>query len=191
VNQPQSTPEDVRAAIAANPQSQSDRSYLIRTAVDLNMADEIPDDWTIEYYDPDVGADDDEDLIADTYRFSILEFANGAGIPVELSINAHESGNMSISMPPNQQPITVFDITSADRLIDMLTMLRDINSGAYRGEIPASTTEPDTGITVYYPVGSIVIEPYRFMAGNDVQSWTTGLTAMANAAETYGPERGD
>lgn len=41
------TPEELKAAIARNPPSSTERGELIQTAVNMGMADEIPADWGI------------------------------------------------------------------------------------------------------------------------------------------------
>lgn len=41
------TPDEIRSAIAANPQTPTERARIINEAIENNMADEIPDDWGI------------------------------------------------------------------------------------------------------------------------------------------------
>jgi hypothetical protein len=212
MTQPEPTPDDIRATIAANPQSQSDRSYLIGKAVEMNMADEIPDSWTVEMFDPDVDVVDDEDLIAENYTIYPLRSKRGGqrfpdDPPYLVSINAHESGLMSISFPPDP-PELKFDTNVADRLIGAVDVVR--NDMAYNQSSDGVTdhdlmlVEPTTGITVKavtpppssdptqtedntYAVIAIGELAYRLTI-ETINEWLTGLTAMANTAETYGTE---
>ena len=189
MTQPKPTPDDVRAAIAQNPQSQSDRSYLINQAVNMNMADEIPNDWTVEYFDPDVDGKDDIDLIADDYKVT-MSSADPNGNPIEVTqvaINAHESGQLSISVPPDYQTaLTKFDTAAADRLIEMMDVVTNITSGAHRGETPTVLREPSTGITIDFQIGTIAVANRLFVFDfKKAEHWHTGLSAMANAAEVY------
>lgn len=42
------TPEELKAAVAANPTSHEERAYLIKRAIELDCVDEIPESWGVD-----------------------------------------------------------------------------------------------------------------------------------------------
>jgi hypothetical protein len=192
------SPETVRSAIASNPQSQETRVYLIRQAVENDMAEEIPPEWTVSLYNPDDTYDDTEDLIADQTKF-IDDLGQK-----EIVVSAHESGAVSIAIAPNIKPIVKMDMESVDRL------LSNMESASYalvyrdaQTEAPVQLVEPTTGITLNYELQDVWSgerELYRMDIPSDdgntyvfndmdwavFDQWSSALGAMANSAETYG-----
>src|SRR5882672_1669319 len=205
------TPDSIRQAIASNPQSSEMRAYLVNQAVENDMADEIPDEWTINLYDPDSAYDDTQDLIADTYELPLDNY-NGTNrthadteydmlAPEDrestgrsLIIAAHESGAVSFTFRPDLEPWIKFDIATADRLLEMITL-----TGYYLSNVPhveqPNSTEPTTGITIGLGAnGMSFVMTIPGREGNRqllldhvmVKELEKGLSAMANAADTYG-----
>jgi len=199
--------DDIRSAIASNPQSQETRSYLIQQAVERDMADEIPDEWTVQLYSPDPDEyDDTQDLIADEYKFidhMAGSYANNDPWFAEqaqsgIVISAHESGSLSIRVAPAIKPIAKFGIETADRLIDTIQAAQDWRNYHTEGSPPPHEVDPLTGISVQttniegYDLFALSIptdnmeEDYQFELNSTFDLWLNGLTSMANSAETYG-----
>jgi hypothetical protein len=202
------TPDDIRSAIASNPQSQETRVYLVRQAVENDIAEEIPDEWTIDLYNVENDeSDDDSDLIADEYKFADY-FSGGVveTIPsmvepqTDVIIAAHESGALSIRMSPDITPIAKFDLEAADRLIAMIQAVKDWEAYHTEDSQPPQETDPVTGISILSELQQTRLSPeevftltipgeeypYEFIINDTHDLWLQGLTAMANAAETYG-----
>lgn len=193
------TPDTIRSAIESNPQSQETRVYLIRQAVENDMADEIPAEWTVDLYNPDDTYDDTQDLIADQYKFTDDISQQ------EMVVSAHESGAVSIAVAPNIKPIVKMDLESTDRLLKNMQAAR--HALVYRSSVepdaPTQMVEPSTGITLNYEIiqdrfgdketymmeipsedGNTYV--WNEMDTEALREWETALSAMANASETYG-----
>jgi len=210
------TPDDIRSAIASNPQSQETRVYLISQAVENDMADEVPDEWTVDLYNAENGEPDDEmDLIADEYKLSDYD---NTGDPQQspqrspldpqwnVVIAAHESGALSIRVSPEVKPLVKFDIETTDRLIDMISAAGNWLAYHTAGSAPPQEVEPVTGISLLaesapdasqgtargaefflsIPGQDEDWQGHDFAINQTWRIWLNGLTAMANAAETYG-----
>ncbi len=205
------TPDDIRSAIASNPQSQETRVYLISQAVENDMADEVPDEWTVDLYNAESDESDDEmDLIADEYKLN--EYLTDAWKYDEqwnVVIAAHESGALSIRVSPEVKPLVKFDIETTDRLIDMISAAGNWLAYHTEGSEPPQEVEPVTGISLLAEQApSVLVQGMNYRGGAEFslsipgqdedwqghdfainqtwRIWIQGLTAMANAAETYG-----
>lgn len=115
------TPDEVRSAIAANPQTPTERARLINEAIDNNMADEIPEDWGIG-----VGQGPDEPVAQTVHQYIQMETTSGT-----LYLVLYTDGTLAIT---NEGGGTIYEFsreqfwadTEMVSLEDSLTWAQDV-----------------------------------------------------------------